>query len=94
MRAGAPPPPTARRSCPAAAFLTTQPVHPSRQRREAQASLTYLRLVDDAYWEHSWRREHRAGGVYPEQHLWEAVHGYLDLLGAVDKRHTNGGRDG
>ncbi|WP_444544045.1 DUF7711 family protein [Planomonospora parontospora] len=26
------------------------------------------------------RREHRGSGRRPEDHLWEAVQGYLDLL--------------
>ena len=29
------------------------------------------------------RREHKGLGVYPEDHLWRATHGYLDLLAAT-----------
>ena len=32
--------------------------------------------------EHHWRSDHRGIGVYPENHLWDAVHAYLDLLRA------------
>jgi hypothetical protein len=37
--------------------------------------------VDAAYWE--WRRDHKGLGIYPEDHLWCATHGYLDLLAAT-----------
>jgi hypothetical protein len=37
-----------------------------------------------AYWEREWRRDHKGFGMYPEDHLWRATHGYLDLL-AVTK---------
>lgn len=36
-----------------------------------------------AYREREWRREHKGLGVYPEEHLWRATHGYLDLLAAT-----------
>lgn len=51
--------------------------------QELAVSLAYLRRVEEAYWDGEWRREHRGLGVYPEHHLWNAVHGYLDLLAAV-----------
>lgn len=50
---------------------------------ELAASLAHLRAVEASYWEPDWRRQHRGGGVYPESHLWDAVHGYLDLLAAT-----------
>lgn len=49
---------------------------------ELDAALAHLRAVHDEYWEREWRRDHRGGGRYPENHLWEAVDGYLDLLDA------------
>jgi hypothetical protein len=52
---------------------------------ELAASLTHLRRVEAAYWEREWRTEHRGLGVYPENHLWDAVHGYLDLLAASQR---------
>jgi len=48
---------------------------------ELAASATYLRYVRDRYWDDQrWRREHRGDGRSPENHLWDAVDGYLDLL--------------
>jgi hypothetical protein len=46
---------------------------------ELGAALSHLHAVHDSYWDRDWRREHRGGGRYPEDELWEAVHGYLDL---------------
>lgn len=48
-------------------------------------TLARLRAVHDAYWNREWRREHRGFGRYPENRLWEAVHGYLDVLDASEK---------
>lgn len=53
---------------------------------ELQASLAHLRSVRETYWQHNWRRENRGLGLYPENHLWNAVHGYLDLLEAVQSQ--------
>jgi hypothetical protein len=50
---------------------------------ELAASLAHLRRVEAGYWERDWRSAHRGLGVYPENHMWDAVHGYLDLLGAI-----------
>ncbi|WP_027346347.1 DUF7711 family protein [Hamadaea tsunoensis] len=50
---------------------------------ELAASLTHVRQVEELYWEADWRRGHRGDGFHPEDHLWRAVHGYLDLLAAV-----------
>jgi hypothetical protein len=44
------------------------------------AALTRLREVHRNYWERDWRQENRGGYRYPENVLWEAVDGYLDLL--------------
>ena len=57
-----------------------------RQRVELELdrALAQLHTVDQKYWDRDWRGEHGGGGRYPENHLWEAVDGYLDLLGAVD----------
>jgi hypothetical protein len=49
---------------------------------ETAASLAHLQRVEAGYWERDWRTTHRGSGVYPENHLWDAVHGYLDLLTA------------
>jgi hypothetical protein len=50
---------------------------------ELAASLAYLQRVDAACWERERRREHKGLGSYPEDHLWRATHGYLDLLAAT-----------
>jgi hypothetical protein len=50
---------------------------------ELAASLAHLRRVEADFWERDWRSAHRGSGVYPERHLWDAVHGYLELLGAI-----------
>ncbi len=50
---------------------------------ELAASLAHMRRVEAGFWERDWRSAHRGSAVYPENHLWDAVHGYLDLLGAT-----------
>jgi hypothetical protein len=49
---------------------------------ELAASHAHLRRVADRYWEREWRSQHRGSGLYPEDHLWRAAQGYLDLLSA------------
>ncbi len=53
---------------------------------ELDACLTHLREVDDHYWDREWRADHKGLSLYPEHHLWRAVHGYLDLRVAVTQR--------
>lgn len=63
--------------------LIPEPVDERLQLRDdLSAALARLREVRDRYWDHDWRREHRRYGRYPENDLWEAVEGYLDLLDA------------
>jgi hypothetical protein len=50
---------------------------------ELAASRTHLRAVQASYWLRDWRTANRGLGVHPEHHLWDAVHGYLDLLEAT-----------
>jgi hypothetical protein len=57
---------------------------------ELAASLAHLQRVEAGYWERNWRTAHRRSGVYRENHLWDAVHGYLDLLTA-SRRFPNAG---
>jgi hypothetical protein len=47
---------------------------------ELDASLAHLRQVEAGFWERDWRSAHKGSGIHPENHLWNAVHGYLDLL--------------
>ena len=49
---------------------------------ELATALARLRAAHENYWERDRRREHRGSGRFPENHLWEAVNGYLDLLDA------------
>lgn len=55
----------------------------ARATAELDAALARLRDVHRNYWERDWRREHRGNYRYPENELWEAVEGYLDLLDAA-----------
>lgn len=50
--------------------------------RELETSAKLLREVRDRYWDIDWQRSHHGGGRHPEDHLWQAVDGYLDLLDA------------
>jgi hypothetical protein len=65
--------------------LPSQPTDEAKEQlaTEFATSLAHLRAVEASYWEPKWRREHRGGGIYPETHLWDAIHGYLDLLAAT-----------
>lgn len=50
---------------------------------ELAASLTHLRHVTDSYWEPAWRRDHKGFALYPQDHLWRAAQGYLELRDAL-----------
>ncbi|WP_194905807.1 DUF7711 family protein [Catenulispora rubra] len=57
--------------------------------RELETSTAHLRAVRDRYWDDvDWRRSQRHDGRYPEDHLWQAVDGYLDLLDASTSVHS------
>jgi hypothetical protein len=47
------------------------------------AARLHLRQVVDQYDDPGWRREHKGFGVYPEDHLWWAAKGFLDLDAAL-----------
>lgn len=47
---------------------------------ELAACLAHLRHVAGEYWDRGWRDEHKGFGIYPENHLWNATWGYLDVL--------------
>lgn len=66
--------------------LTASPADVRRRAAvELDGALAHLRAVHDNYWDRDWRYEHQEGGRYPENHLWEAADGYLDLLAAVHR---------
>ena len=50
---------------------------PADLREQLAASRTHLRTVEASYWERGWRSANPGLGIYPEYHLWNAVHGYL-----------------
>lgn len=63
--------------------LTSEPADQRLQLRDdLDAALMHLRQVHGSYWDQQWRRDHRGMGRYPENELWEAVEGYLDILDA------------
>jgi hypothetical protein len=53
---------------------------------ELDAAFSHLRAVHASYWDRDWRREHRGYDRYPENELWEAVDGYLDLRDSAESR--------
>jgi hypothetical protein len=55
---------------------------------ELEASRRHLNRVVDSYHDRDWRRDHKGFGVYPEDHLWWATQGFLELddaLQAIDE---------
>lgn len=53
---------------------------------ELETALGHLRSVHGSYWDSGWRREHRGYERKPEDELWDAVDGYLQLRDAADPR--------
>jgi hypothetical protein len=80
------------------ADLPRQTASPAELRRRTEVDLdrasNQLRVVRDMYWDRDWRYEHRGGGRYPENHLWEAADGYLDLLDAMRRSAAEVGENG
>jgi hypothetical protein len=70
-----------------------KPVVLARQlAEELAAAAAHLQRVRDQFWTRSWRQSHHAAGVYPENYLWDAVNGYLDLLEVVGEGSGSGCR--
>lgn len=44
-------------------------------------------MLDD-FWEPGWRREHRSGGIYPEEHLWRAAQAVRDIEAALGRAES------
>ena len=64
--------------------LTPSPVDERLQTRDdLDTALHHLREVAGSYWDDEWRRDHRSNGKYPENVLWDAVYGYLNVLDAA-----------
>lgn len=56
---------------------------------ELESALSHLRSVHGSYWDRDWRREHRSYDRNPEDELWDAVDGYLQLRDAADPREEH-----
>jgi hypothetical protein len=52
-------------------------------RTERDAARKHLESVTDAYYDRDWRSDHKGLGVYPEDHLWWATAGFLELDDAI-----------
>jgi hypothetical protein len=50
---------------------------------ERDASRGHLAAVTAQFYDRDWRREHSGEGTHPEDHLWWATAGYLDLDDAI-----------
>lgn len=50
-----------------------------------EAARLHLQHVVDRYEDAEWRRGHKGFGVYPEDHLWWAAKGFLELETAIKK---------
>jgi hypothetical protein len=57
---------------------------------ELETALSHLRSVHASYWDRDWQREHRSYNRNPEDELWDAVDGYLELRNAAEARHCQG----
>lgn len=54
---------------------------------ERDVSRGHLAAVKAQFYDRDWRRDHNSDGIHPEDHLWWATAGYLDLddaLAALD----------
>ena len=50
---------------------------------ELEASRRHLDRLVNSYHDRDWRRDHKGFGVYPEDHLWWATQGFLELDDAL-----------
>jgi hypothetical protein len=53
-------------------------------RIERDVGRRHLEATTASFHDPQWRREHKGDGVYPEDHLWWATAGYLDLDNAMN----------
>ncbi|MDF1598059.1 MAG: hypothetical protein P1T08_18460 [Acidimicrobiia bacterium] len=58
-------------------------VYRAQLQTELEASRRHLGRVVDSYHDRDWRRDHQGFGVYPEDHLWWATQGFLELDDAL-----------
>lgn len=59
------------------------PAYRAQLQTELEASRRHLNRVVDSYHDRDWRRDHKGFGVYPEDHLWWATQGFLELDDAL-----------
>ena len=52
-------------------------------RAEREVSRLHLAEVIDRFYDPDWRHEHKDEGVFPQDHLWWAAAGFLELDGAL-----------
>ncbi|MEP7114376.1 MAG: hypothetical protein ABI862_14010 [Ilumatobacteraceae bacterium] len=57
-------------------------------RVEREVGWQHLAEVTERFHDSEWRRAHRGDGVYPEDHLWSAAAGYLELQRALEDPPT------
>jgi hypothetical protein len=54
-------------------------------RIERDLARRHLEATAASFHDRDWRRDHKGDGVYPEDHLWWATAGFLDLDNAVNE---------
>jgi hypothetical protein len=52
-------------------------------RAEREVSRRHLARVIDRFYDRDWRRQHKHEGVFPQDHLWWAAAGFLELDDAL-----------
>jgi hypothetical protein len=52
---------------------------------ERDVSRRQLSALTASFYDQAWRRGHRGDGVYPEDHLWRAAAGFVDLDDAISR---------
>jgi hypothetical protein len=66
-------------------------VEPSREAlaeqldHELTQCRSHVRVVVDNYWDHDWRRRHKAFDEGPEDHLWRSATAVADIMDALDE---------
>ncbi|MDH3260020.1 MAG: hypothetical protein OEM81_12605 [Acidimicrobiia bacterium] len=64
---------------------TDQAAYRAQLQTELEASRRHLGRVVNSYHDRNWRRDHNGFGVYPEDHLWWATQGFLELDDALQE---------
>jgi hypothetical protein len=52
---------------------------------ERDVARQHLVTVTESFYDPDWRRNHRGGGAYPENHLWSATAAFLELDDALQR---------